>query len=486
MKSDLYEIVGDGIQDNISCTKYPEKIERNTNKPFKVTPLKTTIAGGPLVPKYNEQHCDLLEEAANILYANCRRNIQRSREQIKGNCNSPYLPEENAKDIISPKILKSRFVEFSEQFLEDIFFKKPKLGQVLPLKAKPDTLTNENFTYGLKYPKSESAYELMFPHKTAKEVNHEYTNGHEKYIISHNHYFPSEKIKRYYNDQFNPNATFGQLNRVDTSGRTVRECLQQSDQLCSLGKTQPLKYHPNKGNIPQKKPVTNITNPLKAQEYSLSESVGHIHKLRRKLFSRSDIDISDLKSLLQKLDKSSTGFIIMDNVFEVLRSLSIKTNQQMMRNALIHFAILRDTGESNERVNINSFCQILNIRHPMPRSPMEVSPKYHIEDTTYRLFCSDRDHKPVSNYHCLDANEKVSSDHDVIHVVDCISPSIPTQYALHPHDFELLRSKDEMQKIFNRLLGAKFDEIWKEAARYTVVNDDNSRMSINDMMKVLV
>lgn len=135
------------------------------------------------------------EIAANIMLLKCKKQTQELQENSSLGY-SPFLPNETLKDLLSPELKKSRFVAFREKFAEDMFFKKPVLGKVLQVHSKPEDYTNESFVYGNRKPKSEKAYELVLPKKTAEQVNREYMNWHDKYVVSHRHYLPSERIKR--------------------------------------------------------------------------------------------------------------------------------------------------------------------------------------------------------------------------------------------------------------------------------------------------
>lgn len=120
----------------------------------------------------NEVATQLEEAAAFLVDIKLRKHMQRDNVIT----HMPFLPEEHVKDLLGPELKKSRFVEFQEQFSEDMFFKKPKIGKVSSLKAKPDTFTNENFTYGIVHLKSESVYGLIMPQKSVDEIQQGYTN----------------------------------------------------------------------------------------------------------------------------------------------------------------------------------------------------------------------------------------------------------------------------------------------------------------------
>lgn len=109
---------------------------------------------------------------------------------------SSFIPVGTMQEIVSPDLKRSRFVSFREKLLEGMYFSKHKLGRPLVVHSKPDTLTNENMTYGMPVQRSESVKGLLFPSKTAGQVNRDYIEWHDKYLLSHKHYFPSEQVTR--------------------------------------------------------------------------------------------------------------------------------------------------------------------------------------------------------------------------------------------------------------------------------------------------
>lgn len=131
------------------------------------------------------------EEAAfNIINSMCKnqhQTIQNTGDLAFGK----FLSTESVKDLLSPELKKSRFIAFREKFSEDMFLKKHELGKALSI-----PFTNDNFTYGFKNNTSESVYELICPNKSPQQVNEEFLKWHDKYLVSHKNYLPSERIKR--------------------------------------------------------------------------------------------------------------------------------------------------------------------------------------------------------------------------------------------------------------------------------------------------
>lgn len=107
-----------------------------------------------------------------------------------------HLPEGSVHELLTPEMKKSRFVAFREKFSEDMFFPKPELGKALQSNSIPSNLSNESKCYGKLSTKEEALYSIVLPKKSQEEVNREYIKWHDKYLISHKHYLPSEMVKR--------------------------------------------------------------------------------------------------------------------------------------------------------------------------------------------------------------------------------------------------------------------------------------------------
>lgn len=121
----------------------------------------------------------------------------RLHELSPGISATPIIPEINQlKDVLAPDLNKSRFLEFRDRFYENLYCKKVPLGKITPANSKPDDVTNESRTFGKPHPKTESLYELALPKKSPDVVMREYVKWHDKYRLSHGHYFPSEQVHR--------------------------------------------------------------------------------------------------------------------------------------------------------------------------------------------------------------------------------------------------------------------------------------------------
>ncbi|XP_065358705.1 EF-hand domain-containing family member B-like [Calliphora vicina] len=450
--------------------------------------------------------CSTEEAAFNIMNLKC----QKQRQQSQANTSlgySQFLPTESLKELLSPESKKSRFVAFREKFSEDMFFKKPELGQAFPLQSKPQEFTNENFTYGLKNDKSERAYDLICPDKTPEEVKRDFLKWHDKYLISHKHYLPSERINRNYNPHFNPHAVFGLSNNVDKTGIMVKKCLQQCDRMVAINKAQKLFQDRTAGQLGERIDRYNLNldphltfgiqtkNRSKcdvrtlienvepcAKNTKIIEAISYINKLRRLLFNRTDFHMNDLKLLLNKYDEKETGFIAFQSIMKTLRTLRIHANEEKIRLAITHFEMMKDDNEASELVDLKEFWKMLHIQYPLPRKSVLSKELKRDEDkqTTYRLLCSDRQTtvplEPVSH--------KQNNDDDRTRASDLITPDIPMHYGLVPSDFEVLRPKEELKRIFKRLLPQNFEQVW-QFAWAKKCGEATCQMSVNEFRAIM-
>ncbi|XP_037819166.1 uncharacterized protein LOC119608718 [Lucilia sericata] len=461
--------------------------------------LECTETVGDALKIYSPQ-----EAAFNIMNMKCKKQLQAAKANTSLGY-SPFLPNESLKDLLSPELKKSRFVAFKEKFSEDMFFKKPELGQVFPLQSKPIEYTNENFTYGLKNLESERLYELVCPNKTAQQVKREFLQWHDKYLISHKHYLPAERIKRNYNENFNPEAVYGIAHNVDKTGQMVKKCLQQCERMVVINKAQKQFLNRTTGKLGEKIDRYNLnldpqqTFGIKTNRYNYNvralienvepsvknmkiiEAISYVHKLRRFLFNHSDFHMYDLKTLLNKYDEKECGFIAFDSIMKTLKTLNINANKEKLLLAIEYFEMLKDDNEDTELVNWKEFWKMLHNQYPLPRKPVvkDMAQCQDNKQTTYRLLCSDR--QKTLDTHDLSAKQ---STKDRTTVSDLICPDIPMSYGLAPSDFEVLRSKDELKRIFKRLLPLNFDQVW-QFAWSKKCGEATCKMSVNEFRAVI-
>jgi len=134
------------------------------------------------------------EIAEHLIKAECKRLRLKNTGQLYPE--SPCLPAVTVPELMAIEKSKSRFTAFKEKFSEEMYLKQAKLAEAKPTFSKPDSVTNWSRTFGRETKAKERLYDLVMPPKKAEQVNREYGEFHDKHIVSHNHYFPSEQINR--------------------------------------------------------------------------------------------------------------------------------------------------------------------------------------------------------------------------------------------------------------------------------------------------
>ena len=135
-------------------------------------------------------HYNIEEAAGGLLREKCNwENTERFQRDL-------VLPTHSMQELLTPDLRKSRFISFRDGFMENLFFPKTALGKVHPLGLKPAELNNYNYSYGNATVRSDPLYEVVLPKKDPLKVNEEYYKFHDKYVLSHKHYFPSERKNR--------------------------------------------------------------------------------------------------------------------------------------------------------------------------------------------------------------------------------------------------------------------------------------------------
>jgi len=164
-------------------------IDRNTNIP--TAGLSTVGLDGEGDVKTCLSISNPEEFAESLVKAKCPQNKEKFPALS-------VIPSSSIRDLLTSELQKSRFMSFKEKFYEEMYFKKPNVGKVKQSLSKPDSVTNLSQTFGSpsSLAPSESLYTVVMPTKSTEQVNREYEAFHDKYIISHNHYFPSEQINR--------------------------------------------------------------------------------------------------------------------------------------------------------------------------------------------------------------------------------------------------------------------------------------------------
>ncbi|KAH8379657.1 hypothetical protein KR009_006426 [Drosophila setifemur] len=436
------------------------------------------------------------EMAEYLVRAKCLRNVPSSSGTY------PRIPSDSVGELITTELRKSRFISFKDKFYEDLYTKKSNVGEIRPANSKPDSVTNLSQTFGTASVSMGSLYSIVMPEKSVDDVNREYSKAHEKYIISHNHYLPSEQVNRKYTKPFDRLNIFGEYKQAVDSGLNVKRCLVQGDNhLMVIGKAQedfrdrtlaPLgkkfsKYPcsvpdivygaPRRSNGGVKMMLENGA-PRETSNH-LMDAIFYLKQLRLSLKKRNDFQILSLLLVMKRMDNDQTGHLRLEQILKILGNFHGKLDTKKIRLALSHFRMIIDENCITERVKYEDFCKLLSIHEPLPNvaTTATLLDNDHCKDTTYRLLCADLQKKP----HCDRVGRAISDqefDEDNTRMKDLLSPDLSTLHGVGPSDFNRLRSKSDIQQIFKSLVSEEqFEEMWQRLmAKY---NNQDQFASVN-------
>ncbi|XP_017090043.2 EF-hand domain-containing family member B [Drosophila bipectinata] len=421
------------------------------------------------------------ELAEHLVRADCAQKHPRPEGP-----RTPIKPDSSLKDLLTSELRKSRFVSFKEKFYEELYFKKPIVGEVKPAYTKPDSVTNLSQTFGRPSNSTDSLYSLIMPVKSAEEVNREYGEFHDKHIVSHNHYFPAEQIRRNYKKPFDPSDIFGDCHQALDTGLNVKHCLVEGENhLKVIGKAQvdfmnrteaPLgkKFksypsevpdmvfgRPNQSNGSVKMLIDNVV-PCESANF-LMAAIRYLKTLRQGLRKRSDFHMRILYTALERQDLDQTGQLPLDRILETLQKFNVRVDARKFRILISHFRMFVDEGCATERLSYEDFCRLLSIQDPLPQGAClsTLANGNSLKDTTYRLLCADRHKTPNPVRVNVTTPEKLEAGNT--HVKDLIAPEVGTLRGLGPMDFECLRSKSQIQQIFRSLISEEtFQVVWQQ------------------------
>ncbi|XP_016977396.1 uncharacterized protein LOC108043285 [Drosophila rhopaloa] len=438
--------------------------------------------------------CLIVNNAEELAESAVRAKCQQDRSKSNSLPAMSVIPSNSLRDLLTSELQKSRFMSFKEKFYEEMYFKEPNLGQIKPTYSKPDNVTNSSQTFGRpsNATPSESLYTIIFPPKSTDQVNKEYQEFHDKHIISHNHYFPSEQINRKYTQPFDRKSPCGYIHSTGDFGLNVKRCLEEGENhLKVIGKSQvdfmnrteaPLgtKFKKYPCEVPDitfgvplrssgdvKMLLNNIVPCEKSNR--LIDAISYLNKKRQSL--RKCLDFYELISMLERSDHQ-TGYLPLSRILEIIGNFHIRLDSQKMCVALSHFHMIIDEGCSTERVNYADFCRLLSIQEPLPKTGnLDTVSVASCLDTTYRLLCADRHKKPKE----VDVIKNQQFEEDKTCVKDLVSPELAILRGLKTSDFSRLRPKVEIERIFRRLVPMdKFEDIWH---RLMVEHRDQSEMA---------
>ncbi|XP_017060078.1 EF-hand domain-containing family member B [Drosophila ficusphila] len=436
--------------------------------------------------------------AESFVRAKCKEKLSKSQSSPS----ALVMPSCSIRDLMTSELQKSLFVSFKEKLYEELYFKKAKLGNAKETHSKPESVTNFSQTFGRAANPthgSNSLYTTIMPPKSPKEVNQEYQKFHDKYIISHNHYFPSEQVNRGYSKPFDSKNPCGEIQGIDNFGHHVKSCLEEGENhLKVIGKAQvefmnrteaPLgskfkKYPyevpditfgiPLRSNGDVKMLLNNSVDSDKTNR--LLDAISYLNKNRQRLRKRLDFDMQNFLSLLERNDKDKTGYLPLRRILEIIAYFHFQLDAQKIRDALSHFKMIVDEGCATERVNYMDFIRLLSIQEPLPEiGNLASASEVHDMNTTYRLLCDDYHKKPKDTGKPKD-NQQL--EEDTTSMKDLINPDFTILRGLNQSDFTRLRPKAEIERIFGKLVTKdKFELIWQSLM--VEHNDQNEMASVN-------
>lgn len=190
----------------------------------------------------------------------------------------------------------------------------------------------------------------------------------------------------------------------------------------------------------------------------------------------------DLKAVLKNYDENGTGFIAFTTILKALRMLQIQVNKQILLEVVSYFELFENKKTTEEFVNIEEFWKMLNIQYPLKRKTFQsyFPKKNENKLTTYITMCCDLENYTVSQNlvaRKLKNNQSTTAG-------DLIAPDIPMRYGLTASDFNILRSKEDLKRIFQRLSQKYFDRVW-QFAWYERCDVSACKMSVNKFRAVM-
>ncbi|KAH8357646.1 hypothetical protein KR200_007631 [Drosophila serrata] len=408
-----------------------------------------------------------------IIHSKIEEECRRNRPEPIGK-RTPCLPDISVGDLLT---IEENLSTFKQKFLEEKHSKSAKVGEIMPTQSIPNYVNNLSQTFGQVKTPSESLYTTIMPLKSDEQVNREYAEFHRGYIVSHNHFFPSEQINRGYIKPFERYETFGIKQGCEPNGFTMKKCMAQSDEHLTVVNKAWMDYAQRTRAPLGKKygkyldKVPDITfgvcirgNCLKKMQLqkddSLVNAISYLLELRHSLQKRNDFYMIDLISKLEKIDKENIGHMPLLLILETMFKLHIRLNVAKIRRALSHFRMIIDEGCATENVNYHDFCRLLSVQETLPPvGNIGVAPKImYNKETTYRLFTSDLLKKPVEG----PTYKKPSQNLDDVQLSEILFPSFSIQIGLGNSDFNCPRDKAQMERIFGNIISTEeFETIWE-------------------------
>lgn len=156
-------------------------------------------------------------------------NLIKTKKEIKIKPNSKKvnLLQNCVKTSLEQHLNKSKFEFFENEMLESIYKSKKNksLGKCRQSGSTPENLSKYE-TFGIKSNTGSKLYDIILPPLSPSQILLNSQKGHKLYVQTHQHYNPSEQIKRpYCADVFHSNQTFGKHYKVNFSGQSTKQAL---------------------------------------------------------------------------------------------------------------------------------------------------------------------------------------------------------------------------------------------------------------------
>lgn len=286
-------------------------------------------------------------------------NLIKSKKEIKIKLNSKNvkLLDDCVKKSLEQNLNKSQFEFFENEMLESIYksTKNKSLGKCRQSNSSPENLTN--VTFGIKSKTGCKLYDIIMPPVSPRRVLLNSQKGHKLYVKTHQHYNPSEKIKRpYCSDVFKSNQTFGKHYKVNWSGQLIKNTLNNNYYHNRVISTIQSELNNEKYD------KRNLINENKIEKYDLNQEIAYLNSLRINLKKKRII----FKNLIQFVKNENLTTNHLTTTSGLINSLS---KQQIFINLFKLTQILDkfEISQNNNQIKYIEFIKLLDIKTSFPK-----------------------------------------------------------------------------------------------------------------------
>ena len=326
--------------------------------------------------------------------------------------------------LVSPK-QKTNFQQYLQDKKEALYASRNQpLGKVrVPLAYKgSDYVPDNTKLYGFPTIYDDPAGLLINPPKTAQEVMTEMIDSHERYVSSHNDYFPGEMVKRHYDwGDKNPRTfRFGIETPHYNNGKNMAQCLKWMYRKSPLRHSYLVsknfddyqeKFQPVLAKVFDPKADSMKVNPdhtfglvtlpdeagagdlihMRSKDFLAGTDTkrGWLACLRHNLKQANYDNFDGLRSAFKYYDPEDTGFIEAENLRQACWSLNLPIDNKLLSRLMLYCS-----GETKEgfdfkecKIDYKKFVNFLNWKQkynsllPYFPSPFQkVKPKEKVEN----------------------------------------------------------------------------------------------------------